>query len=400
MYPFKAIRITDKVYWVGAIDWNIRNFHGYATHRGTTYNSYLILADKITLMDAVKAPYKDEMLSRISSIIDPSKIDIVISNHSEMDHSGCLFDIIHQVKPEKVYVSAMGEKALKNHFHIADTLTVVKNGDIVSLGNMNVTFLETKMLHWPDSMFSYIAEEKMLISQDAFGMHLASFERFDHQIDESILKYEAAKYYANIILPYSTFVTNLLKTVKGMNLDIKYILPDHGPIWTSGISKILEWYEEWAQQKPANKAVVVYDTMWKSTEIMAKVIGEGIASGGTTVKIMPLEVTHRSDVATEIMGAGAFVIGSPTLNSTIFPTVADVLYYLKGLRPVNLFGAVFGSFGWAGQSVKELKSFLEDMKIEVLEEIKVNYVPGEEELEKCYEMGKRISDRLSKAGEI
>ncbi len=233
---FKAIRITDRVYWVGAIDWLIRDFHGYATDRGTTYNAYLVLADKITLIDTVKAPFKDEMLSRIASVVDPQKIKIIVSDHSEMDHSGCLPAMIDFIKPEKTYVSVMGEKTLIDHFHekISGRLTAVKDGESVSLGNMKLIFAETRMLHWPDSMIAYLPEESLLFSQDAFGMHLASHERFDDQIDESILKYEAGKYYANIIMPYANLVTKLLAHVPETGWDIKVVAPDHGPVWRKG----------------------------------------------------------------------------------------------------------------------------------------------------------------------
>jgi flavorubredoxin len=394
--PFKAFKITDRVYWVGAIDWGIRNFHGYATHMGTTYNAYLVMAEKITLMDTVKAPFRDELISRISSVIDPEKIDIIISNHSEMDHSGCLFDIVDLVKPEKVYLSQMGEKAVKAHFHRDDVLQVVKNGDKISLDNMEVHFMETRMLHWPDSMFSYIPEEKMLISQDGFGMHLASYERFDDEIPEHLLRQEASKYYANIILPYSKMVLATLKKAADMNLDIRYIVPDHGPVWRKDPGKILGWYEKWAKQEPENKAVIVYDTMWHSSGVMARSVAEGLAAGGTKVKVLPLEGNHRSDVATEILDAGALIVGSPTLNGNIFPTLADVLTYLRGLKPANKIGAVFSSYGWADASAGQLREYLEQMSAEVVDEIKINYVPTPEDLDRCFEMGKKVSDRLSR----
>lgn len=288
---FKAVEISENVYWVGAIDWAIRDFHGYSTKRGTTYNAYLILADKVTLIDTVKAPFKDELIARIASVIEPEKIDYIVSNHSEMDHSGALPEVIELVKPEKVFTSAMGVKTLAEHFHSQERLVPVKDGESISLGNMKLTFIETKMLHWPESMFSYLADEGILFSQDAFGMHLATSERFADEVPSDILEFEGAKYFANILLPFSSFVLKLLERVTKLALGIKMIAPDHGPIWRKDIGRILDLYGIWANQKPTMKAVIAYDTMWGSTALMARAIGEGIASSGGSIKLM-LSLIH------------------------------------------------------------------------------------------------------------
>ncbi len=394
---FKAVKITDKVYWVGAIDWLIRDFHGYATNRGSTYNAYLIMADSVTLVDTVKAPFRDEMMSRISSVTDPKKIKIIVSNHSEMDHSGCLPEVIDMIGPEKVYASAMGEKTLVDHFHerIAGKVIPVKDGDTISLGNMKLVFAETRMLHWPDSMIAFLPERSLLFSQDAFGMHLASFERFDDQIDESILDYEAGKYYANIIMPYANLVTKLLERVPTTGWDIQLIAPDHGPVWKTKIPWILARYARWAAGTPENRALVVYDTMWQSTARMARAVGEGLSVGGTETTILPMAVHHRSDVVTAVLNAGALVVGSPTLNNNIFPTMADVMVYLKGLRPKNLVGAAFGSYGWSGEAVAQLNGLLAEMKVDLVDEgIKVKNVPTDADLAGCFSLGKKLSDTL------
>jgi flavorubredoxin len=392
---YEAIKVTDDIYWVGAIDWGIRDFHGYLTGRGTTYNAFVILADTVTLIDTVKAPFKQEMLARIASIINPEDISYIISNHTEMDHSGSLPDVIETVKPDKVFASINGVKALADHFHMEREIVGVQDGETVSLGSRNVTFVETKMLHWPDSMFTYLAEEEFLFSSDAFGMHLASSERFADQLDDGVLEYEAAKYYANILLPFSPLVTKLLDKVAGLGITINTIAPDHGPIWRKEPSRMLNSYATWAAQEPTNKAVVVYDTMWESTTAMARAIGEGLAAGGTTTKIMPLRSCHRSDVATEILDAGALLIGSPTINNNIFPTVADTLTYLKGLKPQNLIGAAFGSYGWSGEAVKQISDMLAAMKIELVGDgIKVKYVPDSAALAQCYSLGERVAAKL------
>jgi flavorubredoxin len=397
---YKPIQISEKVHWVGAVDWTIRDFHGYTTKRGSTYNAYLVMGDKITLIDTVKAPFKHEMLSRIAHMIDPKEIDYIISNHSEMDHSGCLPEIIREVNPEKVFASQMGVKALKEHFSIEDEIIAVKDGENLSLGNMNLSFMETRMLHWPDSMFSYLKEDKLLFSQDGFGMHLATDERFADEIRQDILEYEAATYYANILLPYSHLVLKLFDKVASSGLDIKIIAPDHGPVWRRDISKILGLYKTWAEQKPTNKAVVLYDTMWHSTEHMARAIEEGLLAGGTRVKVMSMGAFHRSDVVYEVLDAGALVVGSPTLNNNMLPSMADVLTYLKGLKPKNLFGCAFGSYGWSGESPSQVHDILSGMKVELVDEpIKARYVPDRETLLKCFEVGRIIAERVKQAAQ-
>ncbi|HUN54729.1 MAG TPA: FprA family A-type flavoprotein [Smithella sp.] len=394
---YSAVKVTDNVYWVGAIDWTIRDFHGYTTPHGSTYNAYLVMADKITLIDTVKAPFKDEMLSRIKSVVDPSKIKYIISNHSEMDHSGCLPEVIDFIKPEKVFASAVGVKTLKELFHDQHEIIPVKDGEALSLGNMELTFMETRMIHWPDSMFTYLAKDELLFSQDAFGMHLATLERFADEIPAATLEYEAATYYANIVLPYSPIVLKALDKVAASGLKIKIIAPDHGPIWRKDIGRIIELYTKWALQKPTAKAVVVYATMWHSTEKMAGAISEALAQAGVRVKLFSMNETHRSEVVYEVLDAGALIVGSPTLNNNILPQMADVMTYLKGLKPVNLIGAAFGSYGWSGESVKHLDAMLKEMKVEIVAEpISVKNVPGSDVLEKCHEMGKTIAAQLLK----
>ncbi len=390
--PLKATQISEHVYWVGAVDWAIRDFHGYKTSQGTSYNAYLVMADKITLIDSVKAPFMGELMSRIASVADPAKIEYIVSNHSEMDHSGCLPTLIHKLKPEKLFASKMGAKALNQHFGISD-IEAVDNGQTLSLGNMNLTFTETRMLHWPDSMFSYLAEDELLFSQDAFGMHLASSKRFDDEVGD--WEAEAAKYYANILMPFSPMVTALLAKVAEMNLPMKIIAPDHGPVFRKDLEKIVALYGKWARQEPTNKAVVVFDTMWRSTAKMASVICEGLSAGGAETKMLPLGASHRSDVASEILDAGALLVGSPTMNNQIFPTVADVMTYLKGLKPKNLLGASFGSYGWSGESVKQINEYLDAMKIEkVCDGLRVQYVPTADDLHNCYELGLEVAKRL------
>ena len=392
--PLQATRLSDRVFWVGAIDWGVRDFHGYLTTRGTTYNAYLILADKITLIDTVKAPFRHEMLHRIASVIDPGTIDYIISNHSEMDHSGALPEVIAEVKPERVFASPRGVEALARHFHL-DGIEAVKEGDSLSLGSATLAFVETPMLHWPDSMFTYLADERLLFSSDAFGMHLATSERFADEIDDSILEYEGAKYFANILLPLSNLITRLLDKVGQLNLAIDAIAPSHGPVWRKDVATAVGRYGAWAAQKRTNKAVVVYDTMWQSTDLMARAIGDGLAASGASVKLMPLKSCHRSDVATEVLDAGALIVGSPSLNGGMFPTVADLLTYLKGLKPRNLIGAAFGSYGWSGGAVEQVEAALREMNTELVgEAVAAKYVPDADALNRCRALGVQIAEKL------
>ncbi|WP_428049244.1 FprA family A-type flavoprotein [Candidatus Avelusimicrobium caledoniensis] len=391
----RAIQISPNVYWVGAIDWNLRDFHGYATHRGTTYNAYLVLSEKPTLIDTVKKEFYDEMMERIKSVIDPKQIQIIISNHSELDHAGALEQTVAVTQPDEVYVSPMGQKNLMGHFHEDLKFKVVKTGDKIDIGGDSISFVEARMLHWPDSMFSYLEKENILFSNDVFGMHLATDRLFDDENDENIWLPEAEKYYANIVLPYSDIVLRFLDQVKKMNLSPKMIAPDHGFIWRKDPTRIVELYAKWAAQKPQNKAVIVYDTMWGSSEKMARQIADGLQAGGTSVRLISMHHNDRSEVALALLHSAALIVGTPVLNSQIFPSMADVLCYLKGLKKKNLIGVAFGSYGWNGAPIDSLTKTLEEMGVEVVSPaLKTSFVPDEETLAKCRELGKLISQKI------
>lgn len=395
-----AIEIKKDIYWVGAVDWNIRDFHGYSTERGTSYNAYLVKDQKVALFDTVKKDLKTDLLHNIHQIIDPTKIDYIVINHVEMDHSGSLPEIIDLIKPEKIFCSPMGKKALIEHFHREDwPYEVVATGDSISLGKRTVQFLETKMLHWPDSMFSYIPEEKLLISSDAFGHHWATSERFDDQVDQDELMVHAAKYYANILMIFSPIVQKLLAQVKELGLEIDMIAPDHGVIWRQNPGKIVAAYDRWSRYEAIDKAVIIYDSMWHSTEKMAKAIMNGLLQSGIThIKLLHARKNHRSDVITEILDAKAIILGSPTLNNNIMPAMADVLTYMKGLRPKGKIAAAFGSFGWSGEAVKHLNGYLEEMGLEQLDPgVKIKNVPNHDALKGCVELGKKIAQAMKQS---
>jgi len=362
----------------------------------TLSNAYLMLDEKNVLFDTVKHDLCSDLAHRIRTVIDPEKIDYIVVNHVEMDHTGSLPEIIDMVKPEKIICSKMGHKNLLDHFHRPDwPYHVVKDGETIHVGKRSIHFMETRMLHWPDSMFSYIPEEKLLIAQDAFGQHLGTSERFDDEVDLSELMCQAKKYYANILYLYSPQVRKLLKAVAESGIEIDMIAPDHGVIWRSHIGRILKAYEDWSSHKCSSKAIVVYDTMWHSTEKMADAIAEGISDQQVEVRPMYLRKWHRSDIMTEVVDARAVVVGSPTLNNGLFPTVSDFLTYMKGLKPTGKLAAAFGSYGWSGEAVKLINKIFEEMKLEVIEPgMKVQYVPEKDDLESAYEFGCRIGRRI------
>jgi len=391
----KTIELAENVYWVGAVDWITRDFHGYSIN-GTTYNAYLIIDEKITLIDTVKKPYKNELMHRIHNIIDPKKIDYLVVNHVEMDHSGALPEMIEAINPEKVICSKMGHKALLQHFHRPDwPYHVVTPGEELSLGKRTLNFLETRMLHWPDSMFTYLKEDQILFTSDAFGEHLATSERFDDEVNQDVLMHEAAKYYANILTLYSPLVKKLLAQVAEMQLPIKMLAPDHGVIWRSNPGKIIEAYSRWCVHQGNGKALVIYDTMWDSTKMMAKAIAEGLHEQGVEYKLLDLQVNHRSDVMTDVLESSAIVLGSSTLNNGMLPRMADFLMYMRGLRPTNKVGASFGSYGWSGEAVKMMNEVLKDMNIILCHKgLKVQYVPEHAQLGECVELGRTVGKAM------
>jgi flavorubredoxin len=392
---FSAVRVSEHVWWVGALDWALRDFHGYSTQRGSSYNAYLVMGDYPVLTDTVKAPFREEMLARIASVVNPTDIKVIVSHHAEMDHSGALPQIIDVIKPDKVYASQLGVKNLHAQFHDRHEIAVVKDAEALKLGGLSFTFLETRMLHWPDSMISYLAEDELVFSQDGFGMHLATPKLFADENDPAVLLYEARKYYANILLLYSPLILKLLDRIRGLGISIKTIAPDHGPVWRKEIDTLLGWYAKWAEQKPEKRAVVVYDTMWQSTGLMARVIGDAMAGEGVGVSVLPLQGSSRADVMTELLCAGALLVGSPTINNGVFPTIADVLTYARGLKPKNLIGAAFGSYGWSGEACTQVEAQLRDMSVELAQPaLTVSFVPDAAAIDKCREFGKAVAAKL------
>ncbi|MDR2443299.1 MAG: flavodoxin domain-containing protein [Deltaproteobacteria bacterium] len=395
----EPIKVTENVYWVGAVDYDIRDFHGYLTPHGSTYNAYLIVDKKITLIDTVKHGFEDELLSRVAKIVDPAKIDQVVSNHAEMDHSGGLPAVMKAIGLEKpVYASSLGVKNLGGQFKNAG-LNLLPVESTLDVGSDQLVFLETRMIHWPDSMFSFLPSQGVLFSQDGFGMHLATPERFDDQISEEVWGPLALNYFANILTPYTTQIAKLIEKVAadGLVPKIKIICPDHGFIWRQNPGRALELYSAWVQQKPKRKAVVVFDTMWHSTEFMARELTDYLYTEGIETRYHSLKNQHRSHVATECYDAAAILVGSPTINNQMFPSVADLLCYLKSLKMKNKIGAAFGSYGWSGEGAKLVQAELKTMGYDVVaDEVRVQWVPLEKDLVALKALGKTVAEAIKK----
>jgi len=391
----KPVEIKKNVYWIGAVDWDRRNFHGYSVAPyGTTYNNFLIVDEKVTLIDTVAEEFWGTLQCNIANVIGDRKIDYFVVNHMEPDHSGCLAKAIEKYKPEKIYTSPMGQKAMKAHFHYEDwPVEVVPTGTEIKIGKRTLNFLETRMLHWPDSMLTYCPEEKIAFTNDAFGQNWATSERWADEVDRARLEELLRFYYANIVLPYSPVVLKTLATLKEMNLELDVLCPDHGLLFRGeDCAWVMEKYQAYAEQKPKNRAVIIYDSMWHSTEKMAKAVVTGLVDEGVSVRLMSMKANHHSEVMLEVFDAAAVVVGSPTHNNGILPLMADMLTYMKGLRPQNKIGSAIGSYGWSGECVKILTQWLQDMNMEVVEPaVKAQFVPDHEVMGKCYEQGKAIA---------
>lgn len=373
-----ATKIKEGIYWVGVIDWGLRSFHGYKTDRGSTYNAYLIIDEKITLIDNVKEPFTEEMLARVSSVIDPQKIEVIISNHGEPDHSGSLLKILELTPNAKVYSAhPNGVKILNAQYGNDLPIVPVKNGDSISIGKRTLKFTHAPMVHWPDNMVTYVPEEKILFSNDIFGQHLASSERFDGEYDLSIVLSEAKKYYANIVLPYTRQASKIAEIVKGM--DIEMIATSHGIIWRDHLQDIIDLYNDMTSSTKKEKAIVVYDTMWGSTEEIASQITETFRENGISVIMYNINDSHESEIIAEVMDSKYLAVGCPTFNNNILPRISSFLTYLKGLSPVGLKYIAFGSYGWGGQSINIIDQELESMNFtRLIAPIRQYYRPDNE----------------------
>jgi len=388
--------LKEGVNWVGVVDWNLRDFHGFITRRGSTYNAYLISDEKIALVDTDKSNFSNELIEHISELANIEKIDYIIVNHVEMDHSSSLPMIVKLAKNAKIISSQRGKEALIKHYGADfNAVETVKSGDELKLGKRTLRFLEAPMLHWPDSMFTYIVEDKILMPNDAFGQHFASSGRFDDEVEDCELMEEAMTYYANILMPFAPLITRKIQEVVQMGIPIDIIAPSHGIIWRKAPSKIINAYLNWSSGAAKQKAVVVFDTMWGSTDKMARVITDGISSGGVEVKLLKLRATDNTDVVTAILDAKAVIVGSPTLNNQMFPSLGSFLTYITGLKPKGKLWGFFGSYGWGGGAVRDMVDIAKRAGFEVHEpSVEAKYVPNEEDLKKCFDFGQQIAKKI------
>ncbi len=390
------VSLEKNIYWVGVVDWNIRDFHGYITGRGSTYNAYLIRDDKTALIDTVKHNFCNELIFKIKQIVEPEKIDYIVINHVEMDHSGSLPEIAKLAKNATIISSERGKDALIEHYGPEfNKVKTVKNGEEIKLGSHTLKFIDATMLHWPDSMFTYIVENKILLSNDAFGQHLATSQRFDDEVDDHILMEEAAKYYANILMLLGPLVAKKIQEVVASGLVCCMIAPSHGIIWRKDPIKIITAYSNWAAGKAKNKIAIVYDTMWGSTDKMAYGIAEGATAEGVEVKMLKMRASNTTEAMTEILDSKAVIVGSPTLNNGMFPTMGHFMTYAMGLKPKDKIWSFFGSFGWGGGAVRNMAEMARKAGFEVHEPgIEVKYVPDEEDIMRCVELGRQIAKEV------
>jgi len=394
------VEILPDLFWVGAVDWNARHFHGqsYTIHRGTSYNSYLIRDHQLTLVDTVHAPFTPELIENIRQVADPGTIENVVVNHIENDHSGALPAVMRLAPHARIYCTQKAKDGLLKMYRGDWDFHVVKTGDTLTLGRRTLTFVEAPMLHWPDSMFTYSAGDALLLPNDAFGQHLASTARFEDEVDEAVLMEEAAKYYANILLPFSELVRRKIAEVEAMNLPIRMIAPSHGVVWRTDPGKIVTAYKEWAGARDGGAVGIVYDTMYEATEEMARAVLNGVLKSGATVRFFGrMSQNDHSDLIKDLLSVKALIVGSPTVHRDYLPTMGPFLDEVRNLKPRNKIGAAFGSYGWSGEAVRNLETRLKEAGITLVEEgIKARYRATEEELARCFALGRKIGELVGK----
>ncbi len=394
-----TMKVKSNIHWVGKIDWELRKFHGdeYSTHKGSSYNSYLIKEEKVALFDTVWGPFAKEYVENLAKEIDLNKIDFIIASHAENDHSGALPELMRHIPDVPIYCTKNGVKSLKGLYHQDWNFQIVKTGDKLSLGSKELVFIEAPMLHWPDSMFAYLTGDAVLFSNDGFGQHYAPEHMFNDCVDQNDLFQECIKYYANILTPFSPMVIRKIKEVLGFNLPLDMICTSHGIIWRDNPAQIVEKYLEWADNYQENQITLLYDTMWDSTRVMAEQIAAGIrdADDRVTVKLYNLAKTDKNDAITEVFKSKAILMGSPTVNNGILVSVAALLEEIKGLKFKNKKAGAFGSYGWSGEAVKIVSERLRDSGFEVVDEgLRLTWSPDEESKKSCRDYGKEFVQNL------
>ncbi len=392
-------KIKEHITWVGKTDWELRHFHGeeYSTHRGSTYNSYLIRDKKTVLIDTVWEPYAEEFVKNLKKEINLNEIDYIVANHAEIDHSGALPELMKEIPNTPIYCTQNGIKSLKGHYHEDWNFIPVKTGDTLNIGERELIFVEARMLHWPDSMFCYLTKDNILFSNDAFGQHYCSEYMYNDLVDQAELFQEAIKYYANILTPFSKLVERKIEEVLKLNLPVDMICTSHGVIWRDNPLQIVEKYMQWCKDYQENQITILYDTMWNSTRKMAEAIAAGIkeVNKEVTIKLFNIARSDKNDVITEVFKSKGILVGSSTINKGILSSIAGILEEIRGLEFKNKKGMAFGSYGWGGECIKLINEGLEKAGFEIIEEgLKINWNPDKEGLEKCIELGKKVGTKI------
>lgn len=395
-----SFTINERVTWVGKIDWELRSFHGeeYSTHKGSSYNSYLVRDEKTVLMDTVWRPFAKEFVESLKKEVALEQIDCIIMNHGEPDHSGALPELMREIPHVPIYCTKNCIHSLKGHYHQDWRFVEVKTGDRLSIGSREFIFIEARMLHWPDTMFSYLTGDNILFSNDAFGQHYASELMFNDLVDSSELYSEALKYYANILTPFNKLVTNKINEVAGLQVPVSMICPSHGIIWRKEPLQIVEKYLKWAGDYSENQITLIYDSMWDATKKMAEAIAEGIKGekSDVAIKLYNTAKTDKNDLIMEVFKSKLVVAGSSTINKTILYSMAGILDMMKGLAFKGKKAAAFGSYGWSGESVGILNEELKKCGFELADEgLKLLWVPEETGLEKCREFGRKLAAAIT-----
>jgi flavorubredoxin len=394
-----SFQIKEGIRWVGKIDWELRKFHGeeYSTHRGSSYNSYLVRNEKNVLIDTVWSRYTDEFVENLKKEIPLEKIDFIVVNHAESDHSGALPELMKIIPDTPIYCTANGVNSLKGHYHQNWNFQVVKTGDKLSLGSKELIFIEAQMLHWPDTMFCYLTQDNILFSNDGFGQHYASELMYNDLVDQTELFQEAIKYYANILTPFSMFVDKKIKEVLALNVPVDMICPSHGVIWRKDPLQIVNKYVQWANHYAENQITLIYDTMWDGTRKMAEAIAKGITEADKTVAVKLFNVARsdKNDVITEVFKSKAILVGSPTVNKGILSSVAGIMEEIVGLKFKNKKAAAFGCYGWSGESIKVISERLKAGGFELLNDgIREKWNPNAESIENSINFGREIGLKL------
>lgn len=393
------LKISENVYWDGIQDWDLRLFHGHelSTHRGSTYNSYVIKDEKTVLVDTVWFPHKEKFLQRLEKDVGIDNIDLIIINHNEPDHGGAL-EAIMEMRPDlPIYCTFFGEKVIRAHYHKDWNFVTVKTGDTLNIGKNTLTFVEMRMIHWPDSMMTYLSHDKVLLSNDAFGQHYCAKSMFNDQVDEAELYQEAIKYYANILTPFSPLIAKKVNEVIELNLDIDMIAPSHGVIWRENPIQIVEAYAKWASNYAEDYAVIIYDTMYDATYRMAEQIEAGLRSKGVNSKLYNCSVSDMSDLLTEVFKANAIAVGSCTVNNTSLTSIAAITHEIAAHKMGGKPFISFGSYGWSGESPKQIAEALNKAKMtQVCDPIRARFTPDENSFKECFDAGVKLAEAIVK----